>query len=104
MYIIKNAIISIKRNKGRNILLGIIIFVIACATTITLAIRNSADTLIESYSNKYDITASISVNRENMKNNMAKPPSEAGSNDDKMESMSEAFSAASQITQEDVKS
>ena len=66
MYIIKNALISIKRNKGRNILLGIIILVIACATTITLAIRNSADTLIESYNNKYDITASISVDRGNM--------------------------------------
>lgn len=114
MYIIKNALISIKRNKGRNILLGIIIFVIACATTITLAIRNSANTLIESYNNKYDITASISVNRENMMANMGKPPSEGSddsssgddttSKDDRMASMSEAFSAASNITADDVNS
>ena len=112
MYIIKNALISIKRNKGRNILLGIIIFVIACATTITLAIRNSADTLIESYSNKYDITASISVNRENMRNNMVQPPSDnssssgedSSSREEKMQQMSEAFSAASKISEEDITS
>lgn len=105
MYIIKNAFISIKRNKGRNILLGIIIFVIACATTITLAIRNSADTLIESYSNKYDITASISVNRENMRANMGQPPSDSyTSKEDRIASMSEAFSAASKITVDDIKS
>ena len=81
MYILKNALISIKRNKGRNILLGIIIMVIACATTVTLAIRNSADTLIESYSNKNDITASISANRENMRKNMGQPPEDSDSND-----------------------
>ena len=42
MYIMKNAFISISRNKGRNILIGIIITVIACVCTITLAIRNTA--------------------------------------------------------------
>ena len=40
MYILKNAIVSIARNKGRNILITIIVFVIAAATTIALAIRN----------------------------------------------------------------
>ena len=111
MYIIKNALISIKRNKGRNILLGIIILVIACATTVTLAIRNSADTLIESYDNKYDITASISVNRDNMRQNMGQPPSDGSSSSDdsssreeKMKEMSEAFSAASKISVEDIES
>ena len=110
MYIIKNALISIKRNKGRNILLGIIIFVIACATTITLAIRNSADTLIESYSNKSDVTASITVNRDNMRKNMGQPPSESSDStsnedrEDKMKEMSEAFSEASKITVKDIKS
>lgn len=111
MYIIKNALISIKRNKGRNILLGIIILVIACAITVTLAIRNSADTLIESYNNKYDITASISVNRENMKQNMGQPPSndsssneDSSSREEKMKEMSEVFSAASKISVEDIES
>lgn len=111
MYIIKNALISIKRNKGRNILLGIIILVIACATTVTLAIRNSADTLIESYNNKYDITASISVNRENMRNSMGQPPGDSSetsddssSREERMQQMSEAFSEASKISVEDIES
>ena len=49
MYIIKNAFISISRNKGRNILIGIIITVIAFACTITLAIRSTANMTVEEY-------------------------------------------------------
>ena len=51
MYIIKNAFVSISRNKGRNILIGIIITVIACACTIALAIRNTANMTVEEYQN-----------------------------------------------------
>ena len=69
MYILKNAFISITRNKGRNILMGIIILIIACACTVTLAIKNTASDLITSYEEAYDKTATISFNRENMMKN-----------------------------------
>ena len=49
MYIIKNALVSIKRNKVRNILIALIIMVIAAACAITLAIRESAEKIITSY-------------------------------------------------------
>lgn len=49
MYIFKNSLVSIIRNKGRNILIGIIILVIACASTVTLAIRNTANRLVKNY-------------------------------------------------------
>lgn len=63
MYIFKNAWISIVRNKGRNILIAIIILVIAAASSITLAIRNSATKIVTAYENKYNIEASISMDR-----------------------------------------
>ena len=66
MYILKNAFKSITRNKSRNILIGIVILVIAIACTVSLAISNSADKLIESYKDANVIEASISFNRENM--------------------------------------
>ena len=66
MFIFKNALISITRNKGRNILIGIIILVIAAASTITLAINNTASDLINSYQSAYDKELTISFNRENM--------------------------------------
>lgn len=66
MFILKNAMISITRNKGRNILIGAIILVIACACTITLAINNTAKDLITSYESAYDKELTISFNRENM--------------------------------------
>jgi putative ABC transport system permease protein len=105
MYILKNAITSITRNKGRNILLGIILLVIGCATTVTLAIRNTANDLISSYANKFDIEASITVNRENMRNNLTPPEEgEDKSQEDKMSDLNENFNEASNITIEDIES
>lgn len=63
MYILKNSLISIFRNKGRNILIGLIILTIACASTVTLAIRNTADTIVKSYEESHDLIATISFNR-----------------------------------------
>lgn len=48
--------ISIIRNKGRNVLIGIIIFIIACASTITLTIKNTASDLIDTYDKKVTIS------------------------------------------------
>ena len=72
MYIIKNAITSINRNIGRNILIGIIILLISCSCCITLAIRNSANRLISSYEKKYSVQATISMNRKNLIDNFNK--------------------------------
>lgn len=69
MFIFKNAWISITRNKGRNILIGVIILVIACACTITLAINNTAKDLIDSYSNAYQKEMTLSFNRKQMMEN-----------------------------------
>ncbi len=69
MYILKNACLSIIRNKGRNILIGIIIVIIACACSVTLAIRSSAKNLITSYENQYDISATLEVNRDSLMKN-----------------------------------
>jgi len=66
MFIFKNAWISITRNKGRNILIGAIILVIACACTITLAINNTASDLIDSYSNSYQKELTLSFDRKQM--------------------------------------
>ena len=63
MYILKNSLISIFRNKGRNILIGLIILTIACASTVTLAIRNTADTIVKCYEESHDLIATISFNR-----------------------------------------
>jgi putative ABC transport system permease protein len=69
MYIIKNAFKTITRNKGRNILMVIIIAVIACASAVTLSIKKSANTIIDSYQSKYDITATIAMDRQSLMGN-----------------------------------
>ncbi len=96
MYILKNAWTSITRNKGRNILMGIIIMVIACATAVSLAIITSANQLVKSYENKYDITATIGINRQKMMENF-KPDGESSK-----EQMKENFNAIESITIDDI--
>ena len=69
MYILKNSVVSIFRNKGRNILIGIIILVIAASSTVTLAIRNTSNRLVKNYEESHDIIASISFDRRGMMEN-----------------------------------
>lgn len=64
MYIFKNAVTSIRRNKGRNILIGIILIVIAVSCTITLAIRSSAEKIVNAYEEKNPIKSTIEMNRQ----------------------------------------
>lgn len=97
MFIFKNALISISRNKGRNILMGIIILVIACACTVALAINNTANDLINSYKSAYDKELTISFNRENMMKDVD------FSNKDNMKDAKEKFSNISSYTIDDVK-
>ena len=104
MYILKNAFVSITRNKGRNLLIGIIIIVIACAVSITLAIRQSANSLIDSYENKYDVKATIGINRESMRQEM-KMDNNSTSEDkqNKKEEMNDMFKDINNISVEDIK-
>ncbi len=99
MYILKNAYLSIIRNKGRNILIGIIILVIACACSVTLAIKNSASLLIKSYSEKYDVTASLEMNRESLMKNFNKDDEDKTKS---KENMIEQFNNIPKITVSDV--
>ena len=68
MYILKNAWKNITRNKGRNILIGIIIVVIAAASSITLAIRESANDIVKAYQEKNKIEATIGMDRNSLMN------------------------------------
>lgn len=98
MFILKNAIISITRNKGRNILIGIIILVVACACTVTLAINNTAKDLIDSYKSAYDKELTITFDRKNMMKDVD------FSSEENRESIKEKFNNISSYTIDDVKS
>lgn len=96
MYILKNAWLNIKRNKGRNFLIGIIIFTIGCACTVTLAIKNTSNSLISSYKDAYKVEATIGFNRNNMmKNNDF-------TNEEGLDNMKDIFASIPPITLSDV--
>lgn len=63
MYIIKNAFRCIGRAKGRSILIGIIVLVIAVAACIGLSIRQAAETAKETALSGMSVTATISFDR-----------------------------------------
>ena len=62
MYIIQNALKNIVRNKGRNILLGSIIFAIIATTVVTLMITNTSDRIIDEYRGQFGIEVTIERN------------------------------------------
>ena len=96
MYILKNSIINILRNKGRNILIGIIIIVISAACSITLAIRNSADKIVSSYEDKYQLTATIGMNREALTKSLRE-------NGTSREDMINSFNKIEQVSIDEIK-
>jgi putative ABC transport system permease protein len=63
MYIIKNAMRSITRSKGRNILIGLIVLVIAISSCVALSIREAANKVREDTLSNMNVTAEITVNR-----------------------------------------
>lgn len=103
MYILKNAITSITRNIGRNLLIGIIVVVISASCAVTLAIRNSANSLIESYESKYEVTATIGINRESMRGEMKFDRDMADEDrENQKENMMDIFNTASKIIIEEI--
>ncbi len=66
MYIFKNALKSISRSKGRNILIGVIVMIIAVASTVSLSIKKAAKTAEETGLENLKITASIGVDRQKL--------------------------------------
>lgn len=69
MYILKNAFRSIQRSKGRNILIGIIVLVIAISACVSLSIQEAADNVKEKSQKNLEVTAQISLNRKKMMEN-----------------------------------
>ena len=66
MYIFKNSFRNTVRNKGRTILTGIIIVVIAFSSCVALSIRQAAQTAKEEALEGLSITAQISLDRSSM--------------------------------------
>ncbi|MGN1444084.1 MAG: ABC transporter permease [Acutalibacteraceae bacterium] len=63
MYLIKNAVKSIVRAKGRNILIFILVLFVAVSACIALSVKNSAESAKQVALNALNITAQISVDR-----------------------------------------
>lgn len=63
MFVVKNAWKSVTRNKGRNMLIIVIVTIIAAAATIGLSIRQAAATARSSGLDNTTVTAQISLDR-----------------------------------------
>ena len=63
MFVVKNAWKSVTRNKGRNMLIIVIVTIIAAAATIGLSIRQAAATARSSGLDNTTATAQISLDR-----------------------------------------
>ncbi len=80
MFVLRNAVKSVTRNKGRNILVIVIVTIIAAAATIGLSIRQAAATARTSGLENTTITAQISLDREKLISE-SRQNSDSGSSD-----------------------
>lgn len=76
MYILKNALKSITRNKLRNSLIAVIVLVVAISACVSLSIRQAAETTKEEALGNMSITAQISFDRTSAMQSMAMPSDE----------------------------
>jgi len=68
MYIIKNAFLSITRNKGRNILIFLIIMSITIASCVAITINKSGKNLLNSYISNNPLEVSFELDRMSYRN------------------------------------
>ncbi|MGN0493931.1 MAG: ABC transporter permease [Acutalibacteraceae bacterium] len=101
MYIIKNALKCIGRSKGRNILIGVIVLVIAVSACVGLSIRQAAEKAKEDTLEGLTVTAAISFDRRSIMNQLQSGAAQSeGGKFDKGQ-FSELMGAASSLTLED---
>jgi len=53
MYILQNALLNIGRNKGRNILIGLVMLAIIASTAVCLVITSTAEAIIDDYKTRF---------------------------------------------------
>jgi putative ABC transport system permease protein len=58
-YVIENALLNLVKNKGRNLLQGVIIFAVIAATVIALSIYNTANSIISEY--KIQVSSEVNI-------------------------------------------
>ncbi|MBR3844811.1 MAG: ABC transporter permease, partial [Clostridia bacterium] len=106
MYVIKNAFKCIGRAKSRNLLIGVIVFVLAVSACIGLSIRQAAESAKTSALDQLSVTATISFDRQSMMNNKKPPEEGASSGADKRfdrEQFTENMNKAQGLTLEEYK-
>lgn len=68
MYVFKNAIKNICRNKGRNILIGTIILGIIVSTVVAFSINTTTDEIIKDYKNRFGSEVTLAPDMEKIMN------------------------------------
>lgn len=63
MYILQNAFKNVMRNKGRNIMLAAIIFLVIATTMVILMINNTSNETIELYKSQFGAKVTIAPNK-----------------------------------------
>lgn len=53
MYILKNALFNIGRNKGRNILLAVVLFAVITMAAVSIVVRSAADLMLDDYKSRF---------------------------------------------------
>ncbi len=68
MYVVKNALANLIRNRGRNLILGGMMALILFSSTVAIMIYNAADNQIKAYTDQFSASVILYRNNEKLKN------------------------------------
>ncbi|MCL2409350.1 MAG: FtsX-like permease family protein [Oscillospiraceae bacterium] len=74
MYILRNALKNLARNKGRNILVGLVLIAIIAAAVVGLVINNTASAVINDYRARFGSRVSITPDMDALRARHGVPP------------------------------
>jgi putative ABC transport system permease protein len=95
LFVLRNALLSLVRSKGRTILIGLIVAVIATASCIALSVRDAAKSAAETQLAATEITGTIGIDRSQL---FAQPRAESSAEMPSQDEMRERLQNAQSLT------
>lgn len=87
MFIFKNALLNLVKNKKRNILVAVIILILIISSTVSIVINNTTEKIIDDYANRFGSDVSIQMDIDELNEMYGAPSMDSNGQEIEIESI-----------------
>lgn len=87
MFIFKNALLNLVKNKKRNILVSVIILILIISSTVSIVINNTTEKIIDDYANRFGSDVSIQMDMDQLNDLYGAPSMESNGQEIEVQSI-----------------